>query len=300
MAGSGRCAGLLSADVRAELALDARAGLGEGPLWDPRTSSLHWVDVMAGRVHTFAPGSGQDRGVDLGVPVGALALRDRGGLVAAAQGGFFAVQPESEPELLAAVAAGDDSIRMNDGECDPHGRFWAGSMDTGAADGAGALVVLTADGVRTALQGLTIPNGLAWAPDGASALFVDSPTHRVDRLEVDVDAANVVGRRPFAAIPDDVLPDGMTVDAEGGVWVALWGGWGVQRFDEQGRPDGFVDVPAAQVTSVTFGGDDLMDLYVTTAADGLNESDKRDQPHAGGVFHCRPGVRGRAAYRVAA
>ena len=285
--------------MQAELVLDAGAGLGEGPLWNARAGRLHWVDVMVGRVHTFDPVSGRDHAVELGVPVGALALRERGGLVAAAQGGFFGLDPDDGAAvLLGPVAPGDERTRMNDGECDPLGRFWAGSMDTAAADRAGALVVLTGDGVQFALRGLTVPNGLSWAADGASALFVDSPTRRIDRLEVDVDKALVVGRAPFASVRDDVLPDGMTVDADGGVWVALWGGWGVQRFDDQGRVDGFVDVPAAQVTSVAFGGDDLTDLYVTTAADGLTSADRREQPYAGGVFRCRPGVRGREPYRA--
>lgn len=288
-------------NVDVELVLDAHAGLGEGPLWDARTGRLHWVDVMAGLVHTYDPTTGDDVSRDLGRPVGALALRGDTGLIAAAQGGFFVVPADDgEPELVAAVAAGDASIRMNDGECDASGRFWAGSMSATAAEGVGELVVLTDDRVHTALRDLTIPNGLAWSADGSSALFIDSPTRRIDRLEIDVDDAVVLGRTPFAAVPDDVLPDGMTVDAEGGVWVALWGGWGVQRFDAAGRADGLLRVPAAQVTSVAFGGDDLGDLYITTAGDGLTDADRRDQPHAGGLFRGRPGVRGREPYRATA
>lgn len=289
----------MTSDV--ELAVDAHAGLGEGPIWEARTARLHWVDVMAGLVHSYDPATGDDSVVRLGAPVGSLALRRGTGLIAAAQGGFFAISTGgAEPVLLAAVAPGDPSVRMNDGECDPLGRFWAGSMSTTAAEGGGALMVLTARGVHTALGGLTIPNGLAWSADGGSALFVDSPTRRVDRLEVDISEAVVLGRSPFASVGNDVLPDGMTVDAEGGVWVALWGGWGVQRFDETGRADGLVRVPAAQVTSVAFGGADLSDLFITTAADGLPEVDLREQPHAGGLFHCRPGVRGREPYLASA
>lgn len=269
-------------DVVAEPACD----VGEGPLWDAAAQALWWTDIPAKVVHRLEPASGETRRFDVGIMVGALALRETGGLVLAAQGGYYSWDASSfaPPALLVAVDGEDAARRLNDGTCDAQGRFWAGAMDVGATPGAGVLCSLEPDGrVVRRLTDLTVPNGIDWSSDGATMYFVDSTTHRIDVLDVGP-GGELSNRRPFATLPDSVLPDGLTVDAEGGVWVALWGGWAVHHYASDGQLVEALRLPVAQVTSCAFGGPDLADLFVTTAATGLGSADLDEQPQAGAVF----------------
>lgn len=270
---------------RWDVVAEVRCDVGEGPLWDAAAQCLWWVDIPARTVHRLDPASRQTRRYDVGVMVGALALRETGGLVLAAQGGFYAWKPSSAPlTLLAALDAGDTTRRLNDGTCDGQGRFWAGAMEVGAAPGEGVLWSFEPDGsVVRRLSDLTIPNGIDWSPGGDAMYLVDSTTHRVDVLDVTADG-EPSNRRPFATLPGSVLPDGLTVDAEGGVWVALWGGWGIHHYAPDGLLVEHLQLPVAQVTSCAFGGPDLTDLFVTTAAGGLGARELSDQPLAGAVF----------------
>lgn len=285
--------GARSWDVVAELACD----VGEGPVWDAAAQALWWTDIPAGLVHRLEPGAGTAERFDVGVMVGALALREAGGLVLAARGGFYAWDASSaSPALLAQVDAGQPARRLNDGTCDAQGRFWAGAMDVGAAPGAGVLCSLERDGtVVRRLSGLTVPNGVDWSADGATMYVVDSATHRVDVLDVAPDG-ELSNRRPFVTLPDSVLPDGLTVDAEGGVWVALWGGWAVHHYAPDGRLLRQLQLPVAQVTSCAFGGPDLTDLFVTTAAGGLGAGELDDQRLAGALFRFPDAGVGRRPY----
>src|SRR5918999_4891566 len=188
------------------------------------------------------------------------------------------------------IEADISSNRMNDGKCDPAGRFWAGTMAMDGARGRGALYRLDADrSVARMLGAVSVSNGLAWSADSSTMYYIDTPTGSVDAFEFDADAGAISGRRPFVKIDGgDGMPDGMTIDSEGGLWVALWGGGAVHRYDAGGRLDGIVEVPASLTTSCTFGGSDLGDLYITTASTGLGEAELRDQPLAGSLFCCRP------------
>ena len=184
----------------------------------------------------------------------------------------------------------DERIRFNDGGCDPAGRFWMGTMAYDESEGMGSVYRLDPDGdVATVLTGVTISNGLSFAPDGRSAWYVDTPTDRVDRLEVDPAMGTITRRCPIVEHVDPGHPDGIAVDVEGGVWAALWDGSGVNRYDAQGRLTDVVRLPCRQVTCPAFGGPDLRDLYVTTSRRGLP---KGEQPAAGALFRLRPGVTG--------
>jgi sugar lactone lactonase YvrE len=282
--------------IPAEVALQATAALGEGPVWDDERGELVWVDILDGRVHRFDPGSVRDRSVELGRPVGAVALRRDGGYVVAVEDGFALLSERgSNVDLIAPVGADDPRIRFNDGKCDPAGRFWAGTIAYEETPGAAALYRLDPDlQAELVLDGLTVSNGLAWTPDGREMFFIDSPTGGVDAFAFDLESGWIDDRRRVVDVPADRgMPDGMTLDADGGLWVALYGGAAVHRYLPDGTLDTVVELPVTNVTSCTFGGPSLEDLYVTTARQGLGERELAAQPLAGSVFTCRPGVAGR-------
>jgi len=269
------------------------ATLAESPVWDPRRESLLWVDILRGQVHRYEPHTGEDTAVAVGTAVGAVAVRRGGGLVLAAGRGFaFLDEDSGRPDWLWTGGRGD---RMNDGKCDPAGRFLAGTLTSARVPGASALYRLAADRlVTTVIEQVTLSNGLGWSPDAALLYFADTPLERVDVMDYDVATGAVRDRRLFVDLRDAAgSPDGLTVDAEGGVWVAMAGGGVVRRYAPDGRLDHVADMPVPWVTSVTFGGADLADLYVTTSREGLGEADLADYPQAGAVFRVRaPGIRG--------
>ena len=288
-------------DTRIELVLDARAQLGEGPVWDDETGELVWVDILKGRVHRTTP-AGADQVVEVGRSVGAVGLRRGGGLVLATDDGFHLLDPgATATRRIAAVEADDPLTRANDGKVDRQGRFWAGTMAFDEVTVSGSLYRLDPDGTVTRqLTGVGISNGIDWSADGSTMYFIDSPLGGVDAFRWDGPGGTIADRRRLAAIPDGGgKPDGMTLDAEGYLWVACWGGWAVRRYAPDGRLDRTIRFPVANVSSVAFGGPDLDELYATTAWHLLGPTERAAQPLAGGLFRCRPGVRGRPAGRFA-
>lgn len=288
---------LPAAQATLELVADARAALGEGPTWDAERGVLWWVDITAGRVHRFDPRTGEDATIEVGSPVGAVALSRDGRLVAAVVAGLALLDPATwRAEALLALDAGDPPLRCNDAKCDPAGRLWVGRMGLGTEPGAGALLRVDADlAVSTWLTGLTIPNGLGWSPDGRTMYFTDSTWGEVRAFPYDPSTGAMGDGRSLARLAEGVaVTDGLTVDAEGFLWVALWGGSRVVRVAPDGAVVGRLDLPVSRVTSCAFGGPDLGDLYVTTAggADPADDAAGAAKPHAGGLFRCRPGVRG--------
>jgi sugar lactone lactonase YvrE len=288
--------------IRAELVVDARASLGEGPVWDDREGCLWWVDILGETVHRTDPASGREDVLPIGRMPGAVGLRDSGGLVAAVRDGFGALDTATGRfEILVPVDAADPSMRMNDGKVDPAGRFWAGTTDMDHRPGLGTLYRLDPDlRVSPMLHEVTISNGLDWSLDGRTMYFIDTPLRRVDAFAFDATEGTITDRRAAVAIRDGAgSPDGMTLDAQGYLWVALWGGWGVERYAPDGRLDMRIEVPAEQASSCTFGGPDLDVLFITTARKGFPAAGRPDQPQAGGLFACQPGPRGRPAFRFA-
>lgn len=288
------------ARIEAELLLHAHARLGEGPVWDEREGCLWWVDILGESIHRTDPATRADEIVPVGQMVGAVGLRERGGLVAALREGFALVETDrARVELVAPVERDDPETRMNDGKVDPAGRFWAGTTALDHRLGAGTLYRLDPDlRVSPMLGEVTISNGLDWSLDGSTMYYIDTPTHRVDAFAFDPASGSIGDRRPAVPIREGAgSPDGMTLDAEGYLWVALWGGWAVERYAPDGRLDLRVDVPAAQASSCAFGGPELDLLFITTARKDFPAGGLPDQPHAGGLFVCRPGPRGRPAFR---
>ncbi|MEU6995368.1 SMP-30/gluconolactonase/LRE family protein [Streptomyces sp. NPDC046465] len=255
-----------------DVAVRAEASLGEGPTWDAATGRLIWVDILASRVHTYAPGDGRRTVMTTGQHVGAAKPRAGGGLVVNLRDGIGLYGPGGAP-FSWLVRDPVPGRRGNDAAVAPDGALWAGTMRYDETPGGGSLTRVAPDGtVRELLAPVAVSNGTGWSPDGRLVYYTDSPTRRVDVL--DQDGQHVLNRRPFARIEEGAgFPDGLTVDAEGCVWVALWDGAAVRRYTPDGRLDRTVELPVRRPTACAFGGPGLRDLYITTARTGL------DRPH---------------------
>ncbi|HEX5621555.1 MAG TPA: SMP-30/gluconolactonase/LRE family protein [Solirubrobacteraceae bacterium] len=272
--------------MRAEQLTDPVAYHAEGPVWSERWGGLRWVDMLAGDVLTLGADGSIDRR-HVGTIAAVVRPRRDGGAVIAVERGFLLEDTDGELSELPPVF-GDDSVRMNEGGCDPDGRFYCGSMGYDHEPGAGSVYRLDPDhSVHTVLERVTISNGLEWTPDGSRAYYVDTPTHRIDVFDYDRDSG-LTGRRPF--VVSGGSPDGLTVDAEGGVWVAFYDGGAVHRYGADGALDEVVEVGARQVTACTLGGANLDELFITTSRERLEPG---DDPLAGSLFHANVGVRGR-------
>ncbi len=277
------------------------AQLGEGPVWDDRDGRLAWVDISAGLLHRTDVRDGSTSTVPVGGQLGCVGLRAGGGFVAAIDRAIWAIDEDGGRRLLARVDPHRDDTRANDGKPDPFGRFLVGTMErTETIVEAGSLWGLDPDGaLRCLVTDVTCSNGLAWSTDGATLYYIDSGTGRIDAFDYDGATGTVSGRRTDVAIPDEAgIPDGLAIEVEGGLWVALWGGWSLRRY-VGGHLDRVIRLPVAQPTSCTFGGPDLDELYVTSAWRGLSAEARAGQPLAGAVFRLRPGERGRPADRFA-
>jgi sugar lactone lactonase YvrE len=275
---------------QAEPLVRLHADIGEGPRWDHRVGKLVWVDVLGGLVHLSDTDTGVTTTVPLDRHVGAAGLYGASSYLLAVRDGFAVLTGyELGPT---SVVVSDPAVRMNDAVADPVGRFVAGTMAYDAATGAGTLYSRDVDGsVRTLISGVTISNGIAWSDAGDTMYYVDTPTGGVDILDYDLDAGMVRNRRRHVTV-EGGDPDGIALDAEGCLWVALWGGGAVRRYSPDGETIGEIDVPALQVTACAFGGPDLDRLLITTAAHGLDLG-AAEHSLAGALFVADPGCVGR-------
>ena len=246
--------------------------------------------------------AGTDRHATLGPTIGAVALRRDGGLVLARNHGFSTLDGDldrAEQSLteLAGVSVDRDGIRFNDAKCDPAGRLWGGTMAMDMSGPFGALYRLDPDAtVHVMRPGVTVSNGLGWSPDDTRMYYIDSLAGGIDTYRYDRDTGEISEQRRFVDISSDLgEPDGLTVDATGAVWVAVWRGGVVHRYTPAGELDTIVHLPATLTTCPCFGGADLDTLYITTAHCDLTPEARDAQPLAGGVFACRPGVGGLAS-----
>lgn len=267
--------------ARIEVAVRARAELGEGPAWDPATGRLLWVDILSARIHTFDPADGRRTVMATEQHVGAALPRAGGGLVVNLRDGIGLYGPGGEFSWL--VRDPVPGRRGNDAAVAPDGALWAGSMRYDEARGGGTLIRVVPDGTGapeavtrtvTDTRPVTVGNGTGWSPDGRTMYYVDTPTGRIDRFRADVHSPGqpLVDEGPLATIEAGAgHPDGLTVDADGCVWVALWDGAAIRRYTPDGELDRTVELPVRRPTSCAFGGPDLRDLYITTARVGVRE-----------------------------
>lgn len=279
--------------MKAEQVTAPVAWHGEGPYWDRSRQRLLIMDMLAGTIVDLASLADPVR-IPIGSPVSAVVRgRAQGGFIVATEHGFSLFDEGFTLERRLPDVLDDPAIRLNEGGCDPSGRFFCGSMAYAETPGAASLYRVEPDGsTSTVLVGVSISNGLQWSLDGSHAYYVDTPTRRIDVFDVDARDGSFHDRRPWVQLADDVegWPDGMTIDAEGGLWVALWGGGAVRRYDAEGGLSQVVEAPGVTHTSAAaFGGTELDTLYITSSRQHLAPD---AEPQAGAVFAVRPGVRG--------
>ena len=279
-----------------ELLFDARAELGEGPFWDARTQTLHWLDILNKRVY-----AGADLLAQLDEFVGCAAFRRDGGLILALKSSIVNLQPDSVKPAILATLNEPTNNRFNDGKCDPAGRFLAGSMDLNETDPTGALYSFDGKTVTKLLSGITISNGLTWSPDHKTFYYTDTPTRQVTAFDYDLSTGQIANPRPAVRMPDGLgWPDGMTSDTDGNLWIAMWGGAQVTKWDPRtGRLLEQIPMPVLQPSSCIFGGADLNELYVTSARKGLSQEKLQEYPLSGGVFKITTDVTGMPTFQFA-
>ncbi len=287
-------------DINVEIAVEVGAEHAEGPLWDAVGARLWWVDITAQRVHCFDPDTGEDSAWAVGGQPGGVVLDAAGRpLVAMPDGLAVLDRADGSTTPLVAVEADHPENRANDAKVDSRGRVWVGTMAFDKRPNNAGLYRVAGDEVTRVVEGLTISNGPALDEAAGRMYLADTAIGVVDVFDLDPDTGALTNRRNFLDFSDDgVWPDGMTVDDEGMFWVALGRAGAVHRYAKDGTLQGVVEVPTSNPTSLTFGGADGGDLYITTSWFDL-EADQRDsQPSAGCIFRCRPGVTGRPSPRA--
>lgn len=265
--------------------------LGEGPVWDEQTGSICWIDLLNGRIHEYTHATNLFRTLAVNDLIGAVALCENGDFIAGLKEGLMIVNRNNgTTRLLQHPEAHLPQNRYNDSKCDPMGRFWIGSTSLNNTVKAGNLYTLNNDlTCAVAIKGVTMSNGMAWSPDNKTFYYIDTPTFEVAAFDYDIETGQISNKRIAFTIPrTEGLPDGMTIDSEGMLWIAHWDGWQVARWNpDSGRKLFSFRLPAAFITSCTFGGDELQDLYITSACAGLSEKQHEEQPLAGSLFVIR-------------
>lgn len=283
--------------MQAELILDAKATLGEGPAWDSKTQTLYWLDILAKRIYA-------DTRIlaELDDLIGCLAPRKNGNLLLGTRLGFADLNPFDQTQgkpasvQLTVLASLDEppTNRMNDGKCDPAGRFLAGTMDMNEKDPNGALYSFDGKQVTHLFDGITISNGLAWSIDYKIFYYIDTPTRVVKAFDYDLATGQIANPRIAVYIPESIgWPDGMTSDTEGNLWIAIWGGAQVTKWNPNtGTLLEQISVPALNTSSCVFGGKDMNELYITSARLGMSAADLKKYPLSGGLFKVDTNIMG--------
>lgn len=286
---------LINFELMPEAVLELELELGEGPLWDARTGHLWFVDIKRDTIHRFSPTLGDQASWHFGGSPSALAVAADGLMLVTNREGVWLFDPvDGSRTLVSLVEANLPGNRLNDGCCDSTGRFWLGSMDDAEAEKTGSLYVLdTAKGLHQQDTGYCITNGPAFSPDGLTMYHTSTLERVIFAFAVDPATGAISGKRVFHRFSGaDGYPDGLTVDTNGRVWSGQFGGWGVACISPAGERIGQIRFPTANVTKCAFGDADRSTLYCTTARKGLSARELAEQPLAGAVFACRPGVTG--------
>ena len=285
--------------ITAELASKLECDVAEGPFWDDSEQQLYFVDIVNKQIKIFSSPSTPVETIQFNQEISAVFLDQKSDLIVAARDGIFAATRDGVLEVsLAPIELEDTSIRTNDAKCDANGRMWVGTMAFDFTPGAAALFSFDSRVLKEVVPDLTVSNGIGWSLDKKTMYFIDSPTKRVDSFDFDLESGELGNRRPFLLLSDlDAFPDGLTTDEDGGVWVALFGGGEVRRFDAQGTLTHIVEIPVKQVTSCCFGGADMSELYITTAQNGMDADSLIRQPLAGSLFRAKTTFKGSKSNR---
>jgi len=282
-------------DMIAHLVLDAKVLLGEGALWHPGEKKLYWIDIEGRSLHLYDPISNKDYSFPTGERIGTVVPVQNGGALVALQNGIHKININTGELELVVNPLKDVQMRFNDGKCDPAGRLWVGTLSLDGRKEASVLYRLDKDKtIHTVLDSVTISNGIVWSVDKKTMYYIDTPTSMVQAFDYDNKTGEISHQRVVVRIPKkDGYPDGMTIDAEGKLWIALWGGGAVARFDPiTGKMLQKIKVPSPHTSSCAFGGENLDILYITTARVKLTHDELGKYPTSGGLFAVIPGVRG--------
>jgi sugar lactone lactonase YvrE len=287
-----------------ECVLKTRSILGESPVWDEVEKRLYWLDLRKPAIYSFDPATGRNSRVKAALQgyVGGAVLRSKGGMAVVDQRGVFILDPKTGRMKPFAKPAKDmRQLWFNDAKCDRQGNLWAGVGDRKEQKPLGVFYRIGPKGKATKVDSKFIcPNGPAFSPDGRVCYFADSYANKLYRYDIDLATGKIGPRHLFAAVPQGQgVPDGMTVDAEGGIWSCQWDGWRITRYTPDGRVDRTIELPVPRPTSVEFGGEDLATLYITTASIDLTREQMKQAPLSGSLFACQPGVRGLVEPRFA-
>ncbi len=289
--------------IEAKLKFPLLCDLGEGSLWDEKQQVLYWIDIAQNKVYRYDPENGSNLAYDVGENVGTVVVATNDKLLLALRSGFAWLDPDTGQVIhLMDPEADKPHTRFNDGKCDPKGRFWAGTMVENSQKSDGSLYCLDTDlTVTRKMTGVSCSNGLVWSRDQRYFYYIDTPTFQIHGFEFDLATASLGARRVIADLPREAgAPDGMTIDASDGLWIALFGGGRVIRINPaNGAVNYEVEVASPNVTSCAFGGSELDELYITTARVGLSDERRREYPLAGSLFSAKVPFQGMPARRFA-
>lgn len=283
-----------------ELVIDSKSDLGEGAIWNHRTGELMWINITGKILNFYNPHTGNNKEMFTGQMIGTVVPCENGLVLVALQNGIYYFDPMTGTKKLIVNPEEDlPDNRFNDGKCDPAGRFWVGTMSTKNEKNAGSLYRLDPDSsIHKMIENVSISNGIAWSLDAKKMYYIDTPTQKVMAWDYDNETGEISNPEVAVEIPAELgSPDGMTIDEEGNLWIALWGGSAVGCWNpETGKLLRKIQVPAKNVTSCAFGDDDLGTLYITTARTATTDEELEEYPQSGGVFKTRPGVKGVKAF----
>ncbi|MFG6667507.1 SMP-30/gluconolactonase/LRE family protein [Halomonas sp. HNIBRBA4712] len=282
--------------TQAELAVDCRYELGEGPQWQAASARLYWCDILGKRLHWLEPATQTHTSLELERMVSCAAPVDDGRLLLVGENQLTLFDPKNQAQTpLMDFEADDPVTRSNDARVDRHGSLWLSTMGKNAEPGAGSLYRLHRGKLHTLRSGLTIPNAICFSPQGDTAYFTDTPSGIVMRWALDAEGFPIGEPEPFADFSEhEGNPDGAVIDEEGAMWIALWGAGKVVRLDKHGQISREITLPVSQPSCPAFGDQALDTLYITTAREGLSEKALADAPLAGSLFKAIPGVKGLA------
>ena len=267
--------------MKTEILYDVKATLGEGPAWDEKTQTLYWVDILGKRIY-----AGGEVLTELDDYIGCLAPTKNGHLIVGKRASFVDFDPATSQQTVLVTLPESATNRMNDGKCDPTGRLIAGTMDMNETDPTGSVYSYDGKSNRVLFRDVTISNGMAWSPEHKTFYYIDTPTCEVRAYDYDVKTGEIANRRKAFDVPKSLgWADGMTSDTEGNLWIAMWGGAQVTRWNPNtGQLLEQIPIPALQSSCPVFGGKNRNELYVTSARKGMSESDLNKYPLSGGLF----------------
>ena len=282
------------------LAIDSKSELGEGAIWNYRTGELVWINIEGKILNFYNPKTGNNKELFTGQRIGTAVPTETGQVLVALQNGIYMLNPKTGSKKR--IANPENNLpgnRFNDGKCDPAGRFWAGTMSLKMEKDAGTLYRLDPDSsIHKMITKVTISNGIVWSADKTKMYYIDTPTQKVFQYNYNNATGEITNKKVAVEIQKEIgSPDGMTIDADGNLWIALWGGAAVGCWNpESGKLLRKIEVPAKNVTSCAFGDEDLGTLYITTARTGTSNEELLKYPSAGGVFKIRTGTKGVNAF----